>query len=130
MRLHEGLECKYHHEIKEYHCGRLQGLTKKEALAIAQKEGITYAIPDLLDFIPIICWLCFILSTSIGACSVLESLLTVSVGRSISLRPPRPFLEIRNPTPPQNRFNGPNSLSRGHNINSTTLPERSELSYS
>jgi hypothetical protein len=41
-RFHEDLECNYHEGIKEYHCGRLQGLTKKQALAIAHKEGITY----------------------------------------------------------------------------------------
>ena len=31
-----------HDGIKEYHCGRLQGITKVQALAIAQAEGITY----------------------------------------------------------------------------------------
>jgi len=36
------VECHYHEGIKEYHCGRLQGLTKQQALAIAQSEGITY----------------------------------------------------------------------------------------
>jgi hypothetical protein len=28
--------------IQEYHCGRLQGRTKKEGRAVAQQEGISY----------------------------------------------------------------------------------------
>jgi hypothetical protein len=36
------VECIYHDEIQEYHCGRLQGITKVQAFAKAQSEGISY----------------------------------------------------------------------------------------
>lgn len=32
----------YHKDVVEYHCGRLQGHTRKQALAICKEEGITY----------------------------------------------------------------------------------------
>jgi hypothetical protein len=35
-------KCIKHVAIQEYHCGRLQGRTKKEAKAIAESEGISY----------------------------------------------------------------------------------------
>lgn len=41
-QLHPDLKCIYHKDIMEYHCGRLQGITRKQALAICAKEGITY----------------------------------------------------------------------------------------
>jgi len=34
--------CIQHIGIQEYHCGRLQGHTKKEGRAIAEWEGISY----------------------------------------------------------------------------------------
>ena len=36
------MEATIHNSIIEYHCGRLQGITKKQALVIAESEGITY----------------------------------------------------------------------------------------
>ena len=41
-RFHPNLKCIYHDDVIEYHCGRLQGLTRNQALAICAKEGITY----------------------------------------------------------------------------------------
>ena len=41
-RFHPNLKCIYHDGVIEYHCGRLQGLTRNQALAICAKEGITY----------------------------------------------------------------------------------------
>jgi hypothetical protein len=35
-------ECIKHVALQEYHCGRLQGRTKKEGREIAASEGITY----------------------------------------------------------------------------------------
>lgn len=35
-------QCIQHTAIQEYHCGRLQGYTKKEGQAIAKSEGISY----------------------------------------------------------------------------------------
>jgi len=36
------VECAFVEEIVEFHCGRLQGLTKAQAQEIAAQEGITY----------------------------------------------------------------------------------------
>jgi hypothetical protein len=35
-------KCISHIAVQEYHCGRLQGRTKKEGRAIAELEGISY----------------------------------------------------------------------------------------
>jgi len=35
-------KCISHIAVQEYHCGRLQGITKKEGRAIAESEGISY----------------------------------------------------------------------------------------
>ena len=35
-------ECIQDITVQEYHCGRLQGRTKKQARAIAESEGIDY----------------------------------------------------------------------------------------